>query len=573
MNIRLTHYLKTYITETVMAPTFKMLEALLELFVPLVVASIIDKGIAAGDRSYIINRCLLLLLLAAIGLACSVTAQYFSAKAAVGAATQLRAALFSHIQSFGYKELDEIGSPTLITRLTSDILQVQNAINLTLRLFLRSPFIVFGAMIMAFTIDPGIAIQFVITIILLFLVVFGIMFLTRPVYRKVQGRMDEILTIARENLSGVRVIRAFRLEQKEITHFQEENEQLTGLQKLAGMLSGLTNPITFLIINAAILVLVYSGGLRVNAGTLTVGAVVALYNYMSQILIELIKLANLIITMTRGLASYDRISDVFQVTNSFMEGEECDVNLHAKESVAFDHVSFSYHESGEPVLSDITFQVARGQVIGIIGGTGCGKTTLINLIPRFYETKEGNIRLFGKDIRQYTHKTLLKMIAVVPQKAQLFSGTVRDNILFGNGREELLHLALDASQATEFVDSMENGTKSMISQGGKNLSGGQRQRLTIARAIAADPEILILDDSASALDYATDAKLRAAIRGLPSHPTVFVVSQRASSVRFADHIIVLDNGKIVGQGSHESLLHSCSVYQEIYASHYRMEGA
>ena len=566
-------FLKDYKKESVLAPLFKMLEALFELFVPLVVAAIIDVGILRMDRSYIIKMCLILLFLAVIGLVCSITAQYYAAKAAVGCATELRFQLFRHILSLGYQEMDKTGSATLITRMTSDVNQVQNGINLALRLFLRSPFIVFGAMIMAFTIDVKSALIFAVTIPLLALVVFGIMYITRPIYQRIQQGLDKILGLTRENLTGARVIRAFHLEENEKKKFRDANDGLSTLQKLAGSLSGLTNPLTYIIINGAIIILVYTGAVRVNSGSLTQGQVVALYNYMSQILIELIKLANLIVSMTKAVTCANRINDIFDITPKMIEGTQENGLSHSETVVEFKKVSFQYEGAGEAALSDISFSVKRGQTIGIIGGTGSGKTSLINLIPRFYDTIQGEVVINGRNIREYTFEAIRNRVAVVGQKAQLFHGTIRENLILGakSSSDNILRNALTISQSAEFVDSREKQLDTLLEQGGRNLSGGQKQRLTIARALVRRSEILILDDSASALDYATDAALRKAIRELEPAPTVFIVSQRAASVLYADQIIVLEDGKMAGIGTHEELLQTCSVYQEIYYSQFKKE--
>lgn len=568
--------MKDYKKESVLAPLFKMLEAFFELFVPLVVASIIDDGIVPKDSGHIIRMCLLLLVLAAVGLTCSITAQYFAAKSAVGAATGIRYELFTHIQTLGYEEMDMVGTSTLITRMTSDINQVQNGINLVLRLFLRSPFIVFGAMIMAFTIDMKAAMIFVVAIILLSIVVFGVMFITKPLYKKVQSGLDTILGTTRENLTGVRVIRAFHQEQAEYNKFLAENEELTSLQKFAGKISGLTNPLTFIIINFAILVLIHTGAVRVSLGTLSQGQVVALYNYMSQILVELIKLANLIISVTKAMACFNRIQDVFHIEPSMKEGTKTVAAAgNTTPAVEFKNVSFTYAGGGDHAVENISFKAMPGQTIGIIGGTGSGKSTLVNLIPRFYDVSEGEVDIAGKNIQDYTYGFLRNTISVVPQKAQLFAGTIRDNLTFGcpDATEEQIEEALAISQAKEFVDTKEGRLDAKIEQGGKNLSGGQRQRLTLARALVPQSDILIMDDSASALDYATDARLRKAIQDMKRKPTVFIVSQRTSSIQNADMILVLDDGKIAGQGTHEQLLKSCNIYREIYETQFKKEEA
>ena len=573
---KLLYFMKDYKKESVLAPLFKMLEAFFELFVPLVVASIIDDGIVPKDSEHIIRMCLLLLVLAAVGLTCSITAQYFAAKSAVGAATGIRYELFTHIQTLGYEEMDTIGTSTLITRMTSDINQVQNGINMVLRLFLRSPFIVFGAMIMAFTIDVKAAMIFVVAIILLSIVVFGVMFITKPLYKKVQSGLDTILGTTRENLTGVRVIRAFHQEQAEYNKFLAENEELTSLQKFAGKISGLTNPLTFIIINFAILVLIHTGAVRVSLGTLSQGQVVALYNYMSQILVELIKLANLIISVTKAMACFNRIQDVFHIEPSMKEGTKTVAAAgNTTPAVEFKNVSFTYAGGGDHAVENISFKAMPGQTIGIIGGTGSGKSTLVNLIPRFYDVSEGEVDIAGKNIQDYTYGSLRNTISVVPQKAQLFAGTIRDNLTFGcpDATEEQIEEALAISQAKEFVDTKEGRLDAKIEQGGKNLSGGQRQRLTLARALVPQSDILIMDDSASALDYATDARLRKAIQDMKRKPTVFIVSQRTSSIQNADMILVLDDGKIAGQGTHEQLLKSCNIYREIYETQFKKEEA
>lgn len=573
----LLYFLKNYKKESILAPLFKMLEAFFELFVPLVVASIIDKGIVSGDREHVVKMCLVMFLLAAIGLTCSITAQYFAAKAAVGAASEMRSTLFSHIQSLGYQEFDTIGTSSLITRMTSDINQVQNGINLVLRLFLRSPFIVFGAMIMAFTIDVKAALIFLFVIILLSIVIFGVMFLTRPMYKKVQAALDQILNTTRENLSGVRIIRAFYQEKEEYKKFAEQNDHLTALQKFAGKISGLTNPLTFVIINLGILVLIHTGAIRVSLGTLSQGQVVALYNYMSQILVELIKLANLIISVTRAMACFGRIQDTLSICPEMKEGGE-EIKLADGQkglSVEFRDVSFTYAGSREPSIEHISFRVMPGQTVGIIGGTGSGKTTLVHLISRFYDAQQGQILINGKNIREYTYDTLREHIAVVPQKARLFAGTIRDNLLMGLSgvSEDRLKQALAVAQAEEFVMKKEGGMDAFVSQEGKNFSGGQQQRLTLARALVRQSSILILDDSASALDYATEAKLRQSLKNMNNHPTMFLVSQRASMIRNADFILVLDDGKIAGMGTHKELLYSCEIYREIFETQYKKEEA
>ncbi len=563
-------YLKGYEKETVLAPLFKMLEALFELFVPLVMAAVIDTGIARGDRGYIVRMCLLLIALGIIGLVCSITAQFFAARAATGFSTRLRHALFSHIQGLSYTEMDTVGTSTLITRMTSDINQVQSGVNLVLRLFLRSPFIVFGAMIMAFTVDTKAAWIFVVTIPLLSIVVFGIMLWTMPLYKRVQAALDSVLRLTRENLSGVRVIRAFNKEKEEQAHFQEQNEKLTGLQKFVGRISGLMNPITYVIVNGAIVVLLYTGALRVDGGVLTQGAVVALVNYMSQILVELVKLANLIITVTKAIACGNRIQGVFEVENSLRPGAYTGQE-NQNHSVEFDRVGLTYAGASNESLTDISFRAVTGETVGVIGGTGSGKTSLVNLIPRFYDATRGAVLYDGKDVKEYDPQELRKKIGIVPQKAVLFAGTIADNLRWGkpDATEEEMWEALTIAQAKEFVEKKDGKLSAVVAQGGKNLSGGQRQRLTIARALIRRPEVLILDDSASALDFATDAALRRAIAGMKERPITFIVSQRTSSILHADRIVVLDDGEIAGIGTHEQLLSCCPVYQEIYDSQFR----
>lgn len=570
-------YLKHYKKETVCAPLFKMLEATFELFVPLVMAAIIDTGIKGGDVSYVLKMGLLLIALGLIGLVCSITAQYFAAKAAVGFSTGLKHALFGHIQSLSFTEIDTLGTSTMITRMTSDVNQVQNGVNMVLRLFLRSPFIVFGAMIMAFTIDVKAALIFVVTIPLLSVVVFGIMMITMPMYKKVQAGLDTVLGATRENLTGARVIRAFNKEEEEIEQFEKKNALLADLQLFVGKISALTNPVTYIIINAATIILLYTGAIRVNEGTITQGQVVALVNYMSQILIELVKLANLIITITKALACANRIESIFEIQSSMTweqtadaDGQDGDRGTDVSYVADFDHVHLTYAGAGAESLSDINFKVKRGETVGIIGGTGSGKSSLVNMIPRFYDATQGTVRIDGKDVRNYSMEELRQKVGVVLQKAVLFAGTIRENLLWGkeDATEEELWQALTAAQAKEFVEGKDGKLDAPVAQAGRNLSGGQKQRLTIARALVGKPEILILDDSASALDYATDAALRKALRELPGEMTVFIVSQRASSIQHADQIIVLDDGMMVGCGTHEELLQNCEVYQEIYYSQY-----
>ncbi len=565
-------FLKDYKKECVLAPLFKMLEAIFELFVPLVVSSVIDKGIANGDKGYIMQMCFMLILLAIIGLVCAITAQYFSAKAAVGAATGMRHSLFAHIQTFSFTEMDTLGTSTLVTRMTSDINQVQNGINMVLRLFLRSPFIVFGAMIMAFTIDVKAALVFVAAIPILTLIVFGIMLTTRPMYKNVQSGLDKILGITRENLTGVRVIRAFNKEQDEVKRFKKDNESLNRLQKFVGKISGLMNPLTYVVVNVSIIALIWIGAIRVNAGALTQGQVVALYNYMSQILVELIKLANLIITITKALACAGRIESVFEVTSGMADGSVKEVAAKEEQpSVEFKNVSLTYSGSGASSVEGINFKAMKGQTIGVIGGTGSGKSSLVNLIPRLYDATQGEVLVDGVNVKDYDIETLRNKVGIVMQKAVLFKGTIRENMWMGKkgATDEQIDEALEISQSKEFVDSKQGRLDYVIEQGGKNLSGGQRQRLTIARAIVRKPDVLILDDSASALDFATDAALRKAIRGMNNSPTVFIVSQRAASLMYADLIIVLDDGQVAGMGTHDELLANCEVYKEIYESQFK----
>ena len=568
-------YLRNYKKETVLAPLFKLLEASFELFVPLVMAAIIDHGIGQADGVYVLKMGGVLIALGLIGLVCSITAQYFAAKAATGFSTELRHELFEHIQKLSYTKMDTIGTSTLITRMTSDINQVQSGVNLVLRLFLRSPFIVFGAMVMAFTVDVKAALVFVAAIPLLSLVVFGIMLITMPLYRKVQSNLDAVLGITRENLTGVRVIRAFNKEADEKQCFEQQNQMLTDAQKFVGKISGLMNPVTYIIVNGALIVLIYTGALRVDAGIITQGQVVALVNYMSQILVELVKLANLIITVTKAFACGNRIQSVFEEETGMTEGSEgwTDPGEADTPVVEFDHVNLRYAGAGEDSLTDISFRAMPGQTIGVIGGTGSGKSSVVNLIPRFYDATEGSVRIQGKDARDYCLEELRSHIGMVPQKAVLFQGTIAQNLRWGkeNATEAELEKAIEISQAKEFVDGKEDRLNYQIEQNGKNLSGGQRQRLTIARALVRDPEILILDDSASALDFATDAKLRKAIRQMDSHPVVFIVSQRASSIQYADQILVLDDGELAGIGTHAELMESCEIYREIYESQFEKE--
>lgn len=599
---KLFRYLSEYKKECVLGPLFKLLEAGFDLIVPLVMAAIIDVGIANRDTSYILKLGGVLLLLAAVGLTCSITAQYFAAKAAVGFSAKLRHALFAHIESLSFREMDQIGTATMITRMTSDINQIQSGVNMALRLFLRSPFIVFGAMILAFTIDVKVALIFVVVIPFLALVVFGIMLISMPLYRKVQGALDQVLDRVRQNLTGVRVIRAFHLEENEKIRFTENNAALTKLQLFVGRIASLTNPVTYIMINVALVVLLWMGAIRIDGGYLKQGEVVALVNYMSQILVELIKLANTIVLTTKAVACGRRVQTIFEMSSSLemLQESGTDESVKSQEHsggvqktdrgdamvyesgkvaaslgkrvprVAFDHVTMSYQNGGDAALEEIHFAAEAGQTIGIIGGTGSGKSTLVNLIPRFYDVTEGSVRIDGQDVRSIPLEELRNRIGIVLQKAMLFHGTIRENILWGNedASEEEIRQALQDAQAWEIVQGKEKGLETEIEQGGRNLSGGQKQRLTIARALVRRPDILILDDSTSALDYATDAKLRQAIRSLDYQPTVFLVSQRTSSIQYANLIIVLDDGEVAGMGTHEELLQNCEVYQEIHYSQF-----
>ncbi len=583
-------YLKDYKKESVLGPLFKLLEASFELAVPLVMAAIIDAGVANADMPYIMRMCLVLVVLALVGMVSAVTAQYFAAKAAVGFATGLRHALFAHIESLSFSEMDTVGTSTLITRMTSDVNQVQNGVNLVLRLFLRSPFIVFGAMVMAFTIDIRAALVFVVVIPLLSVVVFGIMLVSIPLYKKVQAALDRVLGITRENLTGSRVIRAFNKEEDEIEEFGERNQALTQVQLFVGKISALMNPLTYVLINGATIVLVWTGAVRVNEGFLTQGEVVALVNYMSQILVELVKLANLIININKSLACANRIASVFETESSLSDGtmpyeaaagtgipdksgadaaENAGADMHVP-AVEFSHVGLVYAGGGGEALSDIDFAVRPGETVGIIGGTGSGKSSVVNLIPRFYDATGGSVRVNGRDVREYALKELRRNVGIVPQKAVLFHGTIRDNMKWGNpdASDEAIMEALEIAQARDFVESKAGALDYVVEQGGKNFSGGQRQRLTIARAIVKKPDILILDDSASALDLATDAALRGAIKRMQGKMTVFIVSQRAASIRHADKIVVLEDGAVAGIGIHEELLRRCAVYREIYESQF-----
>ncbi|MBQ7360038.1 MAG: ABC transporter ATP-binding protein [Lachnospiraceae bacterium] len=580
-------FLKKYTKETILAPLFKMLEASFELLIPLVVKQIVDVGIATGDRNYVIKMCLVMVALGLIGLVCAVTAQYFSAKAAVGFATSLRHTLFAHMQKLSYSQMDGVGTSTMVTRMTSDVNQVQNGVNMVLRLFLRSPFIVFGAMIMAFTIDVKSALIFAVVIPLLSIVVFGVMKLTIPLFKQVQRGLDRVTGTTRGNLTGVRVIRAFHMEDEEVEDFGQRNQELTDLQMKVGKISAITNPFTYVIVNVGLVVLLWTGAAQVQVGILTQGAVMALVNYISQILVELIKLANLIVLINKALACANRIQAILDMEPDMKQGGDEDgaVAAHADEAAGqiagkqggespyileFDHVSMTYPGAGDESLTDVNLKVKKGETIGVIGGTGSGKSTFVNLIPRFYEITKGSLLVDGTPIEELPLKALRDRIGVVPQKAVLFKGTIRDNLTMGKADATLeeIESALEIAQAKEIVEGKPEGLDTMISQGGKNLSGGQRQRFTIARALVRKPEILILDDSASALDYATDARLRASLKTLDYNPTVFIVSQRASSLMHADQIVVLDDGEVMGVGTHEQLLENCEVYQEIYYSQY-----
>ena len=572
---RLMKYLKDYKKESILAPLFKLLEAFFELLVPLVMANIIDKGIADSDMGYIGKMGACLLALALVGLLSSVTAQFFAAKAAVGFSTKLRQALFDHIQGLNFTNIDKVGTSTMITRMTSDINQVQSGVNMVLRLFLRSPIIVFGAMIMAFTIDVQSALIFVVAIPLLAIVVFGIMVWTMPLYKKVQAELDRVLGVTRENLTGVRVIRAFHKEDEEEGKFQRYTKALADSQVFVGKISAVMNPVTYVIVNGAIIALIYVGAIQVNVGNLTQGEVIAIINYMSQILVELVKLANLIITITKALACADRVAGVFEIKNEESLPDAYRVSEKRKDApfLEFDHVSLTYAGAGAETLHDMNFVVNRGETVGIIGGTGSGKSSLVNLIPGFYRVTEGAIRLDGTDLKAMPEDELRNRIGMVPQKAVLFKGTIRSNLQWGkpDATEEEMWQAIDVAQAREVVEGKDGKLDARVAQNGKNLSGGQRQRLTIARALVRKPEILILDDSASALDYATDAKLRAALRELEGNTTTFIVSQRASTIRHVDKIIVLDDGEMAGIGTHDELMKDCEVYKEIYYSQYPEE--
>lgn len=569
---KLLGYLKEYTKECILGPLFKLLEASFELLVPLVMAAIIDVGVHNADKPYVLRMCVLLVVLGLVGLACSLTAQYFAAKASVGFAANLREALFAHIQKLSFSAQDKIGTSTLITRMTSDINQVQNGMNLTLRLLLRSPLVVFGSMIMAFTIDSKAALVFAAVIPLLSIVVFGVMLWTMPRYKQVQSKLDRVLNVTRENLTGVRVIRAFGREPDEVEQFRTENESLTGLQVFVGKVSALMNPVTYVLINVATVVLIWVGGKQVDGAAISQGQLVALVNYMGQILVELIKLANLIINITKALACANRVQGVLELEPGMPQNENATAGAHAGQ-IAFEDVSLRYEGAGDNSLSHISFSVQPGQTLGIIGGTGSGKSSLVNLIPRFYDAVEGKVLLGGKNVKDWNLDELRRRIGVVPQRAALFTGTVRENLLWGDetATEEQLWGALATAQAKDFIEQMEHGIDEPVAQGGRNFSGGQRQRLTIARALVRNPEVLILDDSASALDFATDAKLRRAIASLESKPTVVLVSQRAASVCAADLILVLEDGEIVGAGKHDELLSSCEIYREIYESQFKTE--
>ena len=567
-------YIRDFRLECVLAPLFKLLEASFELIVPLIMAAIIDRGIPSGDTGFIVRMCLWLVVLGGVGLLSSVTAQYFSAKAAIGFSAKLRHVLMAHIQTLSYTELDTVGTSTLITRMNSDINQVQTGVNMCLRLLLRSPFVVFGAMVMAFTIDTKCALIFAGVIAVLCVIVFSIMLATIPMYRRVQGQLDSVTATTRENLTGVRVVRAFCKEDAERAKFEHKLQLLTRMQLTVGRISAMMNPATYVVINAAVIVLIHTGAVRVQMGALSQGQVVALYNYMSQILVELVKMANLIITLTKAAACGDRVAAVLAIRSTQKDGEKTPVIDAPRGSVVFDGVSMSYSGAGAESVSGVSFTAAPGATIGVIGGTGSGKSTLVNLIPRFYDVTSGRVLVDGMDVRDIRKDELRRRIGVVPQKAMLFKGTIRSNLLWGNAdaTEADLRDALKVAQALDVVSAKSQGLDEPVEQGGRNFSGGQRQRLTIARALVRKPEILILDDSASALDYATDANLRRAIRQMENPPTTFIVSQRAASVRFADQIIVLDDGRVAGMGTHDELLAACPVYQEIYASQFKKEG-
>ena len=565
-------YLKPYLKETILAPLFKLFEAILELFVPLIMAVIIDKGIGNKDTTLILHQGAILICLGILGVVVSITAQYFAAKAATGFTADVRQALFSKIQYFSFSQLDALGNDTLLTRLTSDINLVQSGLNIALRLLLRSPFIVGGAIVMAFVVNVEMAWTFVITVPILAIVVFGIIYWTIPMYRRVQGKLDRIMRLVHENLLGVRVIRAFNREEKEIQSFREDTEALNQSQQKVSGLSGAMNPITFVIVNVALIVILYGGAIKVDTGTLTKGEVIALTNYMSQILVELVKFANLVVLMTKSVASAERINTILSVEADMVEGTKV-VHPEGEVAVAFKDVTLTYQGDQNAALNHISFTALKGQTIGVIGGTGSGKSSLVNMIPRFYDATQGEVEVFGNDVRDYRFASIRGAVAMVLQKAQLFRGTIADNVRFGNASAstEVVEHALDVAQASEFVQTKEGGLDYGIEQNGRNLSGGQKQRMTIARAIAKQAPILILDDSASALDFATDAKLREAIKNQTPRPTTFIVSQRAASVQYADLILVLDEGNLVGKGTHEELLANNEIYQEIYYSQFPKE--
>ena len=569
---KLKPYLKPYLKETILAPLFKLFEAILELFVPLIMAVIIDKGIGNRDTALILQQGAILIGLGMVGVAVSITAQYFAAKAATGFTADVRQALFSKIQYFSFSQLDALGNDTLLTRLTSDMNLVQNGLNIALRLLLRSPFIVGGAIVMAFVVNVEMAWTFAITVPILAVVVFGIIYWTIPMYRRVQGQLDRIMRLVHENLLGVRVIRAFNREEKEIQSFREDTEALNQAQQKVSGLSGAMNPITFVIVNVALIVILYGGAIKVDTGTLTKGEVIALTNYMSQILVELVKFANLVVLMTKSVASAERINTILSIEADMVEGTE-NVHPEGEVAVAFKDVTLTYQGDQNAALNHISFTALKGQTIGVIGGTGSGKSSLVNMIPRFYDATEGSVEVFGEDVRRYRFASLRGAVGMVLQKAQLFRGTIADNVRFGNASasSEVIEHALDVAQASEFVQTKEGGLDYGIEQNGRNLSGGQKQRMTIARAIAKQAPILILDDSASALDFATDAKLREAIKNKTPRPTTFIVSQRAASVQYADLILVLDEGNLVGKGTHEELLANNEIYQEIYYSQFPKE--
>ena len=569
---KLKPYLKPYLKETILAPLFKLFEAILELFVPLIMAVIIDKGIGNQDTSLILRQGAILIGLGILGVVVSITAQYFAAKAATGFTADVRQALFSKIQYFSFSQLDALGNDTLLTRLTSDIILVQNGLNIALRLLLRSPFIVGGAIVMAFVVNVEMAWTFVITVPILAVVVFGIIYWTIPMYRRVQDRLDRIMRLVHENLLGVRVIRAFNREEKEIQSFREDTETLNQAQQKVSGLSGAMNPITFVIVNVALIVILYGGAIKVDTGTLSKGDVIALTNYMSQILVELVKFANLVVTMTKSVASAERIDNILSIEPDMVEGTK-EVHPEGEVAVAFKDVTLTYQGDQNAALNHISFTALKGQTIGVIGGTGSGKSSLVNMIPRFYDATEGKVEVFGNDVRDYRFASIRGAVGMVLQKAQLFRGTIADNVRFGNASAstEVVEHALGVAQASEFVQTKEGGLDYGIEQNGRNLSGGQKQRMTIARAIAKQAPILILDDSASALDFATDAKLREAIKNQTPRPTTFIVSQRAASVQYADLILVLDEGNLVGKGTHEELLANNEIYQEIYYSQFPKE--